>query len=330
MRVRAATVLFSAAFAASVALATDSATGSQAQALAQRWTGVYDTLEQHLYDEHGPGALALAGPLRIRTVVTPVLLPWLGAQVLYLQEFAQEEPQSPRRQVLLRLSSAPGTQAVRVRQYTLRDPTRWRSQPQDSEPLRFIRPRDLAFIPGCDLTLKREGEQFRGGTVGKSCLASPTDASSYVDYRILVGGELYWYHKRVLRTRDDELLQEIAGFDWFELHEARLFACRVRVSRSPGTRASMPLSIMNVHDQGGRARFRTPDGRGFELQLHSRDWPYDANRDALILIVREIAGTGSSVASSWTQYDAQQIGVDLGAMEVRCGPIAPSRTAMAF
>jgi hypothetical protein len=332
MNARSVAALLVAAFTAPAVLASDTQIESAAQVLAQRWQGVYDTLEQPLYDERGLTPLAQAGNLRVRTIVTPVSLPWLGANVLYLEEFAHEDPESPRRQVLLRLASdsSSGTEAVRVRQYTLRDPARWRSLPEDREQLHALRLRDLESIAGCDLLLRREGEQFRGGTVGRSCIASSGDPASYVDYRLLVGGELYWYHKRVLRGADEELLQEIAGFDWFELHEARLFACRVRFPSAPGATAPPSLTIVNVHDQGGRARFTTPDGKGFELQLHSRDLPFDANRDALLLIVRELADAGATLASSWTQYDAEQIGVDVGAMDVRCGPIAPNRTAMAF
>jgi hypothetical protein len=332
--VRGAAFILSAAFAqATPASATDAGSAeSPARALAQGWAGMYDTLEQQLYDESGLPALTAARTARIRTLVTPVSVPWLGAEVLYLEEFAQDDPQSPRRQVLLWLSSAvsAGSQAVRVRQYTLREPARWRSMAQDHARVEALRQRDLEFMAGCDLLLTREGEQFRGGTLGRSCLAVAGDTASYVDYRLLVGGELYWYDRRVLRSGNDEPLAESVGFDWFELHEARLFACRVRASNPAQASEHAPLATLNLHDQGGHARFATPDGKQFELQLHSRDWPFDANRDALILIVRELTADAPALASSWTPYDAEQIGVELDALAIRCGAMAPNRTAMAF
>lgn len=299
--------------------------------LAERWSGVYDTLEQVLYDNYGLAALAADGRVRIRTIVAPVSLPWLGPNVLYLEEFPHDDPGAPRRQVLLRLTStAPGeAPAVRVRQFTFREPARWRALFESPERSQRLRQRDLEAIPGCDLLLVREGEQFRGGTRGHGCLASPADPGLYVDYRVLVGVDLYWYRKRVLRAGDGELAEETAGYDWFELHQARLFACRVRWSPAGGFGELAPLATFNVHDQGGRAHFVTPDGRAFELQLHSGDWPFDANRDALILIVREL-GTSAPLASSWTEIDAEQISIDLDELDVRCGPIAPSSTARAF
>jgi len=89
------------------------------------------------------------------------------------------------------------------------------------------------------------------------------------------------------------------------------------------------VTVVDLHDQGGRARFTTPDGHGFELELHSNDWPFDVNRDALMLVVRE-AGAAAPLASSWAEVGANEIGVNLEAMDVRCGPLAPSRAQVSF
>jgi hypothetical protein len=297
-------------------------------ALVESWSGVYDDLEQVIFDERGLSPLVSDDNRRIRTIVSPIEVPWLGPHVLYLEEFPQDDPDDPRRQVLLWLAPEPSSFAttVRVRQLTFREPERWRHLYEHEELLKSLRRSDLASIPGCDLVMARDGDQFRGGTVGRSCLDSEFHPQRYVDYQLLVGGGLNWYRKRLYRVDDDELVTESVGFDWFELHEARLFACRIRWSPSGRPADLAPLTEVNLHDQGGRARFTTPDGHAFELELHSRDWPFDANRDALILIVREL-GAGAPLASSWTGLDAEEIAVSVGAMDVRCGPIAPVRGA---
>ncbi len=294
-------------------------------ALVESWSGVYDDLEQVIFDERALSPLVSDNNRRIRTIVSPVEVPWLGPHVLYLEEFPQDDPDDPRRQVLLWLAPEASSfaTAVRVRQLTFREPERWRHLYEDEELLKTLRRSDLASIPGCDLVLTREGDQFRGGTLGRSCVDSEVRPQRYVDYQLLVGNGLNWYRKRLYRVDDDELVMESVGFDWFELHEARLFACRIRWSPSGRPADLAPLTEVNLHDQGGRVRFTTPDGHAFELELHSRDWPFDANRDALILIVREL-GAGAPLASSWTGLDAEEISVSVGAMDVRCGPIAPS------
>jgi len=297
---------------------------SAVEALVAGWSGAYDDLEQVIFDARTPSPLVSDDDRRIRTIVAPVSLPWLAKNVLYLEEFRQDDPDDPRRQVLLWLAPEPGPVAgtVRVRQLTFREPQRWRNLYAHPRQLERLRRRDLAAIPGCDLVLTRSGGEFIGGTVGRRCVDSVTRPRRYVVYRLLVGDGLNWYRRRVFRLAGDKLETETVGFNWFELHRARLYACRIRWSRSGRPGDLVPLTTIDLQDEGGRATVTAPDGLSFELELHSDDWPFDSNRDALILIVRQL-GAGEPLVSSWTGLDAEQISASLGALAVSCGPIAP-------
>ncbi len=93
--------------------------------LMRAWSGVHDSAVQVILDDHSPQAAA-AEVSRLRTVIEPVDLPWLGPSVLYLEETLHDVPGAPRRQVLLRLSidSQLLPARIRVRQYTFGDPGR--------------------------------------------------------------------------------------------------------------------------------------------------------------------------------------------------------------
>jgi len=299
-------------------------------ALERVWSGVRDSSEQVVMSLDRGAALWQQTPeQRVRTVVAPVSVPWLAPHVLYLEEFLEDDPQQPRRQLLLQLEPlAENPHAVRVRLFTFASPPRWTHL--NNRPLlaASLTPRDVVPSPGCDLILTRSGEQFRGGTLGRRCLELGAGAVRYLDYQLVISADLYWYRRRVLRQSDGELQEEVIGFNRFEAYEARLFACRIAWSASGRARDLRPLVTLDMYEEGGRGRFVTPDGRTLELTLHGRDWPFAVDRDALLLLLHE-QGQDSPLATGWAQMDAQQIALELGWLEVRCGSIAPDSDELA-
>ncbi|HEU4626178.1 MAG TPA: CpcT/CpeT family chromophore lyase [Steroidobacteraceae bacterium] len=310
--------------AASVDAHTAAPAQSAADVLMQTWPGVRDSSEQLIVSpDRGPATYSDREELRVRTVVARVQVPWLGQRVLYLEEFLHDDPSAIRRQLLLKIEpDGQGARRVRAFPYTFKNSEHWRQLNRSPRLLRQLKPSDIQAPDGCDLVLRQEGEQFRGGTIGLDCEDDSKGEHVYVDYRMVIGPEIYWYRRRLLRESDDALVEEVMGYNWFEPNDARLFTCRVDWSVTGKPADLHPLTRLDVHDQGGRARFTTPDQRKFELSLHSEDWPFAGDRDALILLLED-AGTSTPVASSWTALDARQIDIDLGWMTVRCGPLVP-------
>jgi hypothetical protein len=313
---------------ASAAAAADT---SDVAALQRVWSGTRDSSEQVVMNLDHAGTLwPQASELRVRTIVAPVSVPWLAPHVLYLEEFIEDAPQELRRQLLLQLEpAAAGSHAVRARLYTFSAPERWMHL--NNRPLlaAALAQQDIVAAPGCDLVLTRSGDQFRGGTLGRRCLDNSAGAPRYLDYQLVIGEDLYWYRRRVLRQSDGELQREVIGFNRFEPNEARLYACRVAWSASGAARELRPLVTLDLFEAGGHGRFVTPDGRTLELMLHGRDWPFAVDRDALLLLLYEPHSGDNPVATAWAQMDAQQVTLQLGWLEVRCGSIAPDSDQLA-
>jgi hypothetical protein len=301
-----------------------------ADLLMQLWPGIRDSSEQVIVSpDRGPATFSDQEPLRVRTSIARVHISWLGLRVLYLEEFLHDDPSAVRRQLLLRIEpDLQGARVVRALPYTFKTPDRWRQLNRNPRLLATLRASDLEATVGCDLVLQQEGDQFRGGIRGLGCEDDSHDTGLYVDYRMIIGSDVYWYRRRLLRESDDELVEEVMGYNWFEPNDARLFTCRIEWSASGKAADLHRLARLDVHDQGGRARFTAPDGRKFELSLHSEDWPFASDRDALILLLED-PGTALPIASAWTALDASQIAVDLGWMNVRCGPLVPESDELA-
>ena len=299
-------------------------------ALERLWSGVRDSSEQVVMTlERGAALWPQASERRVRTIIAPAELPWLGPHVLYLEEFIEDDPERPRRQLLLQLEpAAQPPHAVRVRLFTFAEAERWTHLNNRPALLAALTRADIAASTGCDLLLARSGEQFRGGTVGRRCLDAGSGSARYLDYQLVIGEDLYWYRRRILRQSDGELQQEVIGFDRFEPNEARLYACRVAWSSGNNARDLRPFVTLELYEAGGHGHFVTPDGRSFELTLHGRDWPFAVDRDALLLSLQE-QGSEHPLATAWAQMDAQQVSLDLGWLEVRCGSLAPDSDELA-
>jgi hypothetical protein len=299
-------------------------------ALERVWSGVRDSSEQVVMSLDRSATLwRQTAEQRVRTVVAPVGVPWLGAHVLYLEEFVEDDPQEPRRQLLLQLEPlTDNPHAVRVRLYSFTSPARWMHLAYRPWLAASLGPKDVAPSPGCDLILTRSADQFRGGTFGRRCLDFSSGGVRYLDYQLVISADLYWYRRRTLRQSDGELQEEVIGFNRFEPNEARLFACRISWSASGHARDLRSLVTLDMYEEGGRGRFVTPDGRTLELTLHGRDWPFAVDRDALLLLLQE-QGQDNPLATGWAQMDAQQIALELGWLEVRCGSIAPDSDELA-
>ena len=298
--------------------------GGDVEALEKLWPGVRDSTEEvFVGSDPTVSAWGEGAEKRVRTVVAPIEAPWLGQHVLYLEEFLHDDPDSIRRQLLLELQPAePPAVGVHVRLYSFKEPRLWVHLNRRPRLLTNLHRAEVVKAEGCDLMLRKEGDQFSGGTVGRGCIDIRTGGTRYVEYRLVIGEELYWYRRRVLLRKANDLEEEVFGFNFFELNDARLFACRIDWSAT-GRKSDLRLLLrLDLHDQGGHAHFVTPDGRKLELALHSQDWPFMVDRDALILLLQD-EEQKMPLASSWAEIDSDDIAINLGWLKVHCGSMVP-------
>ncbi len=309
------------ALALALALAAGATTGTDVDSLEHLWAGTRDTSEQVVVSsEVGINSWPESSERRVRAVGAPVELPWLGSHVLYFEEFLHDDPDNLRRQMLIKLEPGePPAHGVRARFYTFNRPRAWVHLNLRPNLLPSLTSADVATMPACDLLLTREGDQFRGSTSGRRCL---DDSGRYLEYQLLIGEDLYWYRRRLLRKSDGEVQEEVIGFNWFELNTTQLFTCRIDWTGTGNPQNLHPLIRLDIRDQGGHGRFVTPDGRKLEITLHSDDWPFAIERDALILVLQD-QGAEVPFATAWSSIDTEAISLNLNWLRIRCGPTAP-------
>jgi hypothetical protein len=310
--------------ALALALAAGATAGTDVDSLEHLWTGMRDTSEQVVVSsDTGINSWPESSERRVRAVSAPVALPWLGSHVLYFEEFLHDDPDNLRRQLLVKLEPAePPARGVRARLFTFARPRAWIHLYLRPNLLAALTIDDIATTSSCDLLFTREGDQFRGSTIGHRCLDDHGDTSRYIEYQSLIGQDLYWYRRRMLRKSDGEVQEEVIGFNWFELNTTQLYTCRIDWTGTGKSQDLHPLIRLDVQDQGGHGRFVTPDGRKLEVTLHSDDWPFAVERDALILVVQDQEAE-IPFATAWSSIDTEEISLNLNWLRIRCGPTAP-------
>jgi hypothetical protein len=308
------------------ALSAGAAAGpvNDVEALQQLWSGSHDSSEEVVVSsDTGINSWPESSERRVRVVVAPVALAWLGTHVLYFEEFLHDDPDNLRRQLLVKLEPAePPARAVRAQLFTFVRPRAWLHLHLHPNRLALLSSADIATISACDLLFTREADQFRGTTTGHRCVDVHGARTRYIEYQLLIGQDLYWYRRRLLRKADGEVQEEVIGFNWFELNTTQLYTCRIDWAPSGSPQDLRPLLRLDVQDQGGHARFVTPDGKKLELTLHSDDWPFALERDALILVLQE-QGADEPFATAWASADETEIALSLNWLRIRCGPTVP-------
>jgi hypothetical protein len=274
---------------------------------------MYDISEELIAGESNDSPLApLVEQQRVQINVRRIELPWLGTHVLYVEEYPYDEPFELRRRVLLSIEPQDPAGTLRIRQFTRK---------ADAGNEATLTATDVETVAGCDIYLKREGGQFRGGTHGRKCLEQGASGARWLDYRLVLGEGLFWYRKRTLTLAKDELVEEIAGFPRVDVEEARLFSCGISWASPKDKGPRRLLESVDLHDRGGRARFHTPDGRELLLELHGRDWPLSEGRESLVLILSGGRADSEPIASSWTSLNAARVGIDIGWLAIDCAPV---------
>ena len=166
-------------------------------------------------------------------------IPWLGAHVLYLEEFLEDDPDIRADSCCCSSSRRDDARhAVHVHLLSFAEP-RAVDAPELSSGARRLarvarraRLRRLRFHPDC-----APASSFAAAPSVTSACDDSSGTLRYLDYQLLIGADLYWYRRRALpRAATGSCSRRSIGFNRFEPNEAQLYACRIAYSAS-GARA---------------------------------------------------------------------------------------------
>ena len=160
------------------------------------WPGEYDNHEQIVRQSGGGFSVPVYEPVfRIHSHYIRLDLPELGENVLYVEEYRNNDPSNISRIRVYALSVDEEEQAVRVKLHAFReghdhmigarlDPDRLAAIEADE-----LRP----FSDSCDVFLRFEGGQFSGGMKRESC-----GEEAWFEYQVVLGQKHHWTRDRLI------------------------------------------------------------------------------------------------------------------------------------
>lgn len=291
---------------------------SHLQMMMEWWPGEYNNHEQIVRQSGGGLGEPVFEPIfRIHSHYVRLDLPALGDNVLYVEEFLNEDPDNISRIRVYSLSVDEAEQAVKVQLYAFKDGhDHMIGARLDPDRLAAIDASELrAFSEPCTVYMRWEGGQFRGGMKRESC-----GQDEWFEYQVVLGPDYNWTRDRLISRETGEVTwdqTEGANYAWIQMTKARWFICTVNYNLDGDMTKTEFLTEIEVHDQGGATDIAWPDGRTLEFQLHDREFGSPSERKFPLFRVHE-KGSTVPIAYAWAVDDADRFGINLGWFYTLC------------
>jgi hypothetical protein len=315
------TVLGALLCAAPAAAHTKADLNAQLKLLMEWWPGRYDNNEQIVRQSGGGLSAQTDKPMyRLHTVFKRVNMPELGDNVLYVEEWKNNNPADIARIRLYTLSVDEKEGAIQVKFHTPLDTKPLAGAHNDLSKVEKLKKKDLrSFRDVCNVYLHWEGAQFRGGMKEKSC--NVNDDKEWFQYQVIVGPRHYWARDRRFAYADNKLTYEMApgsNYAWFEQTKARMMKCEVLEDPNGDMTKTKKLTDIELHDQGGEADIKWPDGRDLKFVIHTRAFTSPPDREFPLFRIHDKKDMAVPIAYAYAVDDAERYGLNLGWFYIRC------------
>jgi hypothetical protein len=254
------------------------------------WPGQYDNHEQIVRQSGGGIAKIVSTPFHRRhTDVKLLVAPSLGAHVISIEQYADNDPAHIERREIAVFASDPAADAIRVKRYAIAD---WALLGYPSK----LQPASLKPLgDGCDTLLHYVGNQFEGKLAGRCAGAAASG--------IVVASHAMW--------------EMAPGVGWYQETRALPFTCNVFASPSGEMEKSKYLTTIHLHDQGGEADIAWPDGRTLMFTIHQRAFTATPDHEYPLFRIHE-KGNPVPIAYAYAVDRNKRFGINLGWFYIRC------------
>ncbi|NKB43714.1 MAG: hypothetical protein GKS03_05485 [Alphaproteobacteria bacterium] len=300
--------------------------------IAEMLPGTYDNTEQVYFDGR-LGVREEAKHERVTSSITRVSVPAFGEYVFFARDHRNNEPEKPHRVRLYVLSADNEEQAVRMKMYYVDGqdmPEAYKDAHIDPSVLKDRTPANSMVLDGCDVFWKREAGQFHGAMKDGTCRWEwPGKGEVVTDYHMMLSEDFFWVRDGTHDSKGNRLTGNPDGI-YHKLTRARNFTCYADMPGVSGGRDTPYTRYrdLKITDQGGIARFTSNEEtpRTIQINLRNVDWQMNNEtgaytRDSLVMYIssrNDDGSPGEFFGYTFTQPDAERLGINLGFILVNC------------
>jgi CpeT/CpcT family (DUF1001) len=287
--------------------------------ISQWFEGEFDNEEQQWFENDARSQTpADRKHERIHTIHKRIDAPVFGPVVFYVEEYRDNDPGKVIRQRLVTFSSNMSAATIRMQQGFLKDAKAALGAHLDPAKLAKLKLGDVSFLPGCDVTWRRIGDQFAGAMASKTCQFGEGKDRRYSAHNLVLSAAKYWREDRSFRVSDDTLFLGYPTDEPHKFNRAKIFICEITFRGEKRGEKEQKVEGLRLHSQGGQVWGVRADGREIGLRLRDKEYPYyDVRPDFLFFAVRE-KGNEASLAYSIHDVTSRRLGIDLGWMGAHC------------
>lgn len=280
--------------------------------------GEYDNQEQVYFEDE----LDVPEDLRherTHHIFHRVDLPNFGENVIYVQQYTDDNPDNIYRQRIYVFKPDYQEQAVRLVIHNPKDPKALVDAHLDPTKLEGLSPDDTRVLPGCEVYWRRQSNQFIGYMKKDACTFESKRSGKTIvinDDLVLTETEL-WISDRANDADGNYVFGHKQGVP-HKNRKARAFSCWVAVKRQDAEGWYFERGL-KLHDQGGRFWLTTDEDKPQNIGLKMRNvvWPYGTNQPSLVLYAyRE--DPDKSVSYAWSEPTSKRVGLNLRWMQASC------------
>lgn len=259
---------------------------------------------------------------RLHVTHKKIELPALGENVFYVEEYIDDDPEQIIRQRLVSFESGRELGGILMSLYFLKDAPKYLLKDQSPDSFKAIASDDYFGVDGCDVLIKRQGDQFFGQMLDKQCQFGEDEKRRYSVHEFFLSESKYWRKDQSYLVATDEFYKGNPSEEPYKLRKAVNYKCNISFHEGgyygSGENDKSYKDVI-IHDQGGMKWVYNPArDKTYGLQLREKEYPFYAEGSDFFMLRFIEQGKERSEVIVTSEPHVSKISFSLGWSSASC------------